>query len=624
MLRRSQFLLFPLAAACAIAAACGYPETEALPAQAPLAAPLETPPSDAPEPVRDAVRDASTVTAEEKADRERFGWPNDVDVLDQAQADTLARDLGGEPHPPFPMTNGEYRHYAAMTAAVLAADPVIDQVLEEYAADITGVEVDMTKPKLGLTVTYKRDRDPQQAIEALRKRLGDIVVTAQVVSLSAADLDEMWRRITKGEGSYGKFDGITISDLRLADDPTGLLVIVAEADRIQDAEARAVFEERLREYLTLPDDVSIAVVAATSGSDRTNDAGQMKAGLRIESTRGVCTSNVGATMAGVRGFLTAKHCVQLGLTVSFNGRVIGQPTALGSCENCADDWAFVTVPRAGLASEYAFIQLAANADVRVEPVTSTATSPPVGTAACFEGSSPYRSGNVVCGSIAQILPSGTLRATFGSALCKGDSGGLLRNGGQPFGMLSYFVFDYVGQTCKAEAYFVPLANMAAKGVQIIRWNPGPASWLNLRVQHSSLCLDAYAGGVGTQQTHQWTCGSSAGGNTGQAWRFLTAYSAASSPSYYVRRRDSYDCLTRTNQYEPSGNERIEQRTCADSASQKFVLGWAPANDPFAVTLQTGTGSMAIDQGSSSLLAKTVRTVYCGTCQSQQWAITGGS
>ena len=217
-----------------------------------------------------------------------------------------------------------------------------------------------------------------------------------------------------------------------------------------------------------------------------------------------------------------------------------------------------------------------------------------------------------------------IRATFGSALCRGDSGGLLRNGGQPFGLLSYFVFDFVGQNCKSDAYFVPLGALASKGVQILRWNPAPVSWFGLRVQHSNLCLDAYAGGFGTQQTHQWTCGNSAGGNTGQAWRFVTAYSAASSPTYYVRRRDSYDCLTSTNLYEPSGNERIEQRTCADLGTQKFVLGWAGASDPFALSIQTGTGAMAIDQGSVSLLARTVRAGYCGTCLSQQWALFGGS
>ena len=377
-MQRTMGFLIGLSASAMLAVACGAKESGANPADRLTGIVVREEIPEGSSLVRDAVRDASTVTGEEKAARAQFGWGNGADVLDVAQRDTLSRDLAGVPHPPFPMTDEEYRRYSEHNEAVLAAGPVIDEIVAKYSDVLTEVAVDTSSLHLRLVLTYKYGEDPTLAAAALRERLGVVEISERSAALSTADLESMWRQLTAGE-AQAELDGVRISGLEIWAS-NGLRVIVPEGDWARAIDGRRL-EQRLREVLSLPADLKLAVVAATAGSDRTNDAGQMKAGLRINSPRGDCTSNVAAATAGVKGFLTAKHCVQLGSSVSFNGRVVGQPTSLGSCEVCADDWAFVTTPSAGLASEYSFIQLSANADVRVEPITGAASTPPVGTAA---------------------------------------------------------------------------------------------------------------------------------------------------------------------------------------------------------------------------------------------------
>jgi hypothetical protein len=220
-----------------------------------------------PAPFREAVRDASTVTPEERAERERYGWSNDVSVLDEAQQDTLARDRAGVPHPPFPMTDQEFAQYDSTLAAVMRADPIIDKVLESFADDVTTIAVDMTQPGLGLVVTHKRGRDPGRAIESLKRQLGDVTISVRQASLSAADVATMWGQLASDGAFEGEFDGTTVKGILFIETSNELRVTVDGGDWERLGGRRPAFESDLRRFLSVPDDVefSIAVVALASG-----------------------------------------------------------------------------------------------------------------------------------------------------------------------------------------------------------------------------------------------------------------------------------------------------------------------------------------------------------------------
>jgi len=225
-----------------------------------------TPSAPDPEQFREAVRDASTVTAEERAERERYGWSNDVSVLGEAQQDTLARDRAGVPHPPFPMTDREFAQYDSTLAAVMRADPIIDKVLESFADDVTTIAVDMTQPGLGLVVTHKRGRDPGRAIESLKRQLGDVTISVRQASLSAADVATMWGQLASDGAFEGEFDGTTVKGILFIETSNELRVTVDGGDWERLGGRQPAFESDLRQFLSVPDDVEFSVDVVTLAS----------------------------------------------------------------------------------------------------------------------------------------------------------------------------------------------------------------------------------------------------------------------------------------------------------------------------------------------------------------------
>ena len=167
-MQRTMGFLIGLSASAMLAVACGAKESGANPADRLTGIVVREEIPEGSSLVRDAVRDASTVTGEEKAARAQFGWGNGADVLDVAQRDTLSRDLAGVPHPPFPMTDEEYRRYSEHNEAVLAAGPVIDEIVAKYSDVLTEVAVDTSSLHLRLVLTYKYGEDPTLAAAALR------------------------------------------------------------------------------------------------------------------------------------------------------------------------------------------------------------------------------------------------------------------------------------------------------------------------------------------------------------------------------------------------------------------------------------------------------------------------
>jgi Trypsin len=516
--------------------------------------------------------DASKVAADQELlhTRQAFGFPIDEARMRQAVDETLRR--GPSPDPiGAPLTDNELDAVNRFNSTQGQRDR-LTEIMRKHS-DTTAAWVfnrDLTNPVATLQVT---DRFPEAQIAELlsfvpsgfKAKVERVKFTTREVLGLAEQIDQDLRR--KGESPSGIAQ--VAASLRLRP------IKVAFSDEWQHVELVVDGRDEVR-----TDEVLTSLVAAErtdrdappitvrKGEEdvpvdgRTESPGQAKGGIRVSPSS--CTSTASAFIGIERYILTAGHCgdTTLSHTSGAAGTTYGNTQFSANSDGTATTWAmdyeFVLLPpeRRGLASNYAMAVSATTGAAWYQELTShNVTLEGTSTYVCYEGSSQNRVtyNSLVFGSVPfrTVCAWYNARDSFGrieiiQKVCRGDSGGPVRNGGTLYGIVSRSSTGIVGtgtptQCAKRMQYARIAPQLQAVGAGLV-----PAQPAMFQNEYNK-CVSANASGLGNFTTYlQWDCLYLPTGNTipnpAQAFFLEPVVGSANSDTYRLVR---YNGTTKT-------------------------------------------------------------------------------
>jgi|GEM_PF-5564273 len=315
-------------------------------------------------------------------------------------------------------------------------------------------------------------------------------------------------------------------------------------------------------------------------ASRTDAVGSPKAGLRVSTPDGNCTS-ANSLISNFKIYnMTAGHCFGNGnggishQNVSWGTSGTGQhkDTEGNTTNTWALDYAIAEAPSRGMSSQYVMEVSDTTGLASYYPMIDTNyNTETTSTVVCYGGASsnrpliyssiPHRT---VCGWV--LGRSGGGRIEVSINVCLGDSGALVYTGYKAYGIVSRSNTTIAG-TSGLCASRMSYARMAAQYADI----GGSAATMTLSFgtlafRHSSQCVDAFYGGTASPtKVTQYPCH----GGQAQLWK-LVPVNGGDADVYYIRRNAGPYCLTAsatTNAYGPI----VNQTNCTNASTQKFRL-----------------------------------------------------